>query len=339
MPTPAMQDRALDAAMTYVAERGVTSRASHGNVGGPRRIRAGAQCRQAPHAHLRRRCRCPPGRDCATRSLREAAVTRGFASAGSRGSSTDRSARTPPRCSSRSPTRRATRGLLVNTPDDLYTLDLRRRQGGAARDRPRDRRSRDSISSSTSSRRVERENGARDRRFRIEHAQHIAPRDIPRFAAARRDREHAAVPRDRRRTVGREGDRTRAGERRRTPSGRCSIRARGSRSAATGSSRRRRRSRGSTPRSRVARSTTAPRRLGARAEDRGGAGAARLHQRCGDAGLSKKATGRARAGHARRPRDSRSRPHARSRRKPFASAKVVLTIVGGRVVYDRGTKP
>jgi predicted amidohydrolase YtcJ len=31
--------------------------------------------------------------------------------------------------------------------------------------------------------RIERENGARDRRFRIEHAQHIAPNDIARFAA------------------------------------------------------------------------------------------------------------------------------------------------------------
>jgi predicted amidohydrolase YtcJ len=31
--------------------------------------------------------------------------------------------------------------------------------------------------------RVERENGARDRRFRIEHAQHLAPADIPRFQA------------------------------------------------------------------------------------------------------------------------------------------------------------
>jgi predicted amidohydrolase YtcJ len=30
--------------------------------------------------------------------------------------------------------------------------------------------------------RVARENGARDRRFRIEHAQHIAPKDVPRFA-------------------------------------------------------------------------------------------------------------------------------------------------------------
>jgi predicted amidohydrolase YtcJ len=29
---------------------------------------------------------------------------------------------------------------------------------------------------------VEKENGARDRRFRIEHAQHIRPQDIPRFA-------------------------------------------------------------------------------------------------------------------------------------------------------------
>ncbi len=31
--------------------------------------------------------------------------------------------------------------------------------------------------------RVEKENGARDRRFRIEHAQHIAPSDMPRFAS------------------------------------------------------------------------------------------------------------------------------------------------------------
>ncbi len=31
--------------------------------------------------------------------------------------------------------------------------------------------------------RVARENGARDRRFRIEHAQHIAPADVPRFAS------------------------------------------------------------------------------------------------------------------------------------------------------------
>ena len=51
--------------------------------------------------------------------------------------------------------------------------------------------------------RVERENGPRDRRFRIEHAQHLAPADIPRFAHARRDRQHAAVPRDRRRPLGR----------------------------------------------------------------------------------------------------------------------------------------
>ena len=32
---------------------------------------------------------------------------------------------------------------------------------------------------------VERENGKRDRRFRIEHAQHLRPQDIPRFARAR----------------------------------------------------------------------------------------------------------------------------------------------------------
>src|SRR5438034_9486535 len=38
--------------------------------------------------------------------------------------------------------------------------------------------------------RVEKENGDRDRRFRIEHAQHLRPRDIPRFA---RDRVIASM--------------------------------------------------------------------------------------------------------------------------------------------------
>src|SRR6185295_19058063 len=33
--------------------------------------------------------------------------------------------------------------------------------------------------------RTEKENGSRDRRFRIEHAQHLAPSDVPRFAALR----------------------------------------------------------------------------------------------------------------------------------------------------------
>ena len=49
---------------------------------------------------------------------------------------------------------------------------------------------------------VVRANGERDRRFRIEHAQHIAPKDFDRFARAEGHRLGAAVSRDRRRPLG-----------------------------------------------------------------------------------------------------------------------------------------
>ena len=45
-------------------------------------------------------------------------------------------------------------------------------------------------------------NGARDRRFRIEHAQHLLAKDIPRFAPAECHRVHAALSRHRRRSLG-----------------------------------------------------------------------------------------------------------------------------------------
>ncbi len=73
------------------------------------------------------------------------------------------------------------RGLLVNTPEDLYAWT-----SGA------DRAGLQTIVHAIGDRairlqldifaRVAREDGPRDRRFRIEHAQHIAPADIPRFA-------------------------------------------------------------------------------------------------------------------------------------------------------------
>ena len=73
------------------------------------------------------------------------------------------------------------KGLLVNTPEDLY-----RWISGA------DRAGLHVMVHAIGDRangllldiydRVERENGKRDRRFRIEHAQHLAPSDIPRFA-------------------------------------------------------------------------------------------------------------------------------------------------------------
>ena len=72
-------------------------------------------------------------------------------------------------------------GLLVNTPEDLYRWISEADKAGlhvmvhAIGDRAI--RSQLDIFA-----RVERENGARDRRFRIEHLQHIAPSDIPRVA-------------------------------------------------------------------------------------------------------------------------------------------------------------
>ena len=74
------------------------------------------------------------------------------------------------------------RGLFVTPPDDLYT-----RISGADKARLHvivhaigDRANTTLLDIFE---RVARENGARDRRFRIEHAQHLAPSDIPRFAA------------------------------------------------------------------------------------------------------------------------------------------------------------
>lgn len=74
------------------------------------------------------------------------------------------------------------RGLLVNTPEEMYAWTKGADRAGlqvmvhAIGDR--------AIHNQLDVyERVERENGARDRRFRIEHAQHIAPDDIARFAA------------------------------------------------------------------------------------------------------------------------------------------------------------
>jgi predicted amidohydrolase YtcJ len=74
------------------------------------------------------------------------------------------------------------RGLFVNTPEDLYTWIAGADKAGlhvlvhAIGDRA-------NTTLLDIYARVARENGIRDRRFRIEHAQHLAPADIPRFAA------------------------------------------------------------------------------------------------------------------------------------------------------------
>jgi predicted amidohydrolase YtcJ len=73
-------------------------------------------------------------------------------------------------------------GLLVNTEHDLYSWTSGADRAGlqVMVHAIGDRAIRMQLGIFE---RVERENGNRDRRFRIEHAQHIAPADIPRFTS------------------------------------------------------------------------------------------------------------------------------------------------------------
>jgi len=178
--SPAMLDRALDAAMTYVAERGVTAVGHMGtwsdlavferaNRGGKLRTRIYAAVPLSTWARLRDTV-AARGRGDAW--LRIGGL-KGFVD-GSLGSHT--AAMMQPFTDAP-----ADSGLLVNTPEDLYAWT------SAA-----DKANLHVIVHAIGDRainlqlnifeRVERENGPRDRRFRIEHAQHIAPADIPRFA-------------------------------------------------------------------------------------------------------------------------------------------------------------
>ena len=72
------------------------------------------------------------------------------------------------------------RGLFVNTPENLYIWisNADKAQLQVIVHAIGDRANKTLLDIYE---RVERENGGRDRRFRIEHAQHLAPADIPRF--------------------------------------------------------------------------------------------------------------------------------------------------------------
>ncbi len=177
--TPAMLDRALNAAMSYVAERGVTSVHHMGSWAdlpvlerahraGTLRTRIYAAVPLSTWARLRDTVSARGHGDA---WLRIGAL-KGFVD-GSLGSHT--AAMNEP--FSDAP---ADRGLLVNTPEDLYAWTSGADKAGlhvlvhAIGDR--------AINLQLGIfERVIRENGVRDRRFRIEHAQHIAPADIPRF--------------------------------------------------------------------------------------------------------------------------------------------------------------
>lgn len=175
-----LSDRALDAAMHYVAERGVTSVVNMGTFGDL------ATFERAHHAGrlITRIYAVTPITQ--WERLRDTVAARGRGDAwlqiggikgfvdGSLGSHT--AAMFAPFTDSP-----ADSGLLVHPPEDLYRWTL-----GA------DRAGLQVIVHAIGDRainlqlgifeRVEKENGPRDRRFRIEHAQHLLPADIARFS-------------------------------------------------------------------------------------------------------------------------------------------------------------
>ncbi len=180
-PSPAMEDRALDAAMKYVAERGVTSVDHMGtwadlavferaNNTGRLKTRIYAS---VPLASWQRLARMIQEHGRGNDYLRIGGL-KGFVD-GSLGSHT--AAFLEPFTDAPND-----RGLFVNTPEDLYQWTAGATRAGlqvivhAIGDRAI-RTQLDIID------RVEREQHPSDPRFRIEHAQHIAPADIPRFAA------------------------------------------------------------------------------------------------------------------------------------------------------------
>jgi predicted amidohydrolase YtcJ len=178
-PSAEMLDRALDAAMSYVNARGVTSVDHMGTWAdlavferarraGTLRTRIYASVPLSTWARLRDTV--------AARGRGDEWLTigglKGFVD-GSLGSHT--AAMLEPFTDAPTDT-----GLLVNTPEDLYSWTSNADKAGlhvivhAIGDRAI-RLQLDIFE------RVAREDGPRDRRFRIEHAQHIAPADVARF--------------------------------------------------------------------------------------------------------------------------------------------------------------
>jgi predicted amidohydrolase YtcJ len=183
-PGAALEDRALDAAMRYVAARGVTSVHNMGtwnelevfaraSARGTLRTRIYAAVPLSTWARLRDAvaARQFGGDGHGTEWLRVGAL-KGFMD-GSLGSHT---------AAFQQPFTDAPndRGLFVNKPEDMYAWTSAADTAGlhvmihAIGDRA-------NATVLDIFERVGRENGPRDRRFRIEHAQHLAPSDIPRF--------------------------------------------------------------------------------------------------------------------------------------------------------------
>lgn len=180
-PTPAQVDRAVDAAMSYVAGNGVTSVVNMGTFAdlaafdrakhmGRMKARVYAVVPLASWQQLSDTVRAR-GRGDAWLHI---GGLKGFVD-GSLGSHT--AAMLQPFTDAPNDT-----GLFVNTPEHLYEWTSAADKAGlqVIVHAIGDKAIRTQLDIYQ---RVERENGPRDRRFRIEHLQHIAPADIPRVAA------------------------------------------------------------------------------------------------------------------------------------------------------------
>jgi predicted amidohydrolase YtcJ len=185
-PTADMQDRALEAAMRYVGEQGVTTVHQMGswddlavldraNKAGKLRTRVYAAVPLNTWERLaeavKARTYGPDGRG--DQWLRVGGL-KGFVD-GSLGSHT---------AAFHEPFTDAPkdRGFFVNTPEDLYTW-INGADAAALHVMVHAIGDRANQTLLDIYERVAKEHGPRDRRFRIEHAQHLAPTDIPRFAA------------------------------------------------------------------------------------------------------------------------------------------------------------
>jgi predicted amidohydrolase YtcJ len=177
---PAVSDRALDAAMHYVAAQGVTS--VH-NMGSWADLAVFERAHHANRLITRIYAAVPLS---SWKQLADTVKARGFGDAwlrigalkgfvdGSIGSHT--AAMLQPFTDAPNDS-----GFFVNTPEHLYEWTSNADRNGlhVIVHAIGDRAIRTQLDVFE---RVEKENGPRDRRFRIEHAQHIAPADMARFA-------------------------------------------------------------------------------------------------------------------------------------------------------------
>jgi predicted amidohydrolase YtcJ len=183
-PSPAQRDRALDAAMAYVAEQGVTSVHDAGDVGGfTETLETFRRAQREQRLKTRIYASLPLSQYAKLEQLVDSVgwgdewlrfgLLKGFVD-GSLGSHT--AAFLEPFTDAPNDT-----GLLVNTADDLYVWISAADKAGlhVMTHAIGDRAIRMLLDIYE---RVALENGERDRRFRMEHAQHIHPADMGRFA-------------------------------------------------------------------------------------------------------------------------------------------------------------